>query len=134
MLELLTIALNALGLLFLLLLAPIGMWWLNDPSRDAASWLDDARTLMARGDDAAAQARCRKAMTFRTSGRYSERQARTTAEAIALLTQASAANGEATPAALLALAARLDAGERALGELARQAQRAARGEPAPPPG
>lgn len=125
MLEILTIIANIFGLCFLLALAPIGMWWLHDPSRDAAAWLDDAQLLLDRGQASDAKARCLKAMTFRLARRYSERQASTTQRAIALLTQACAATDEAPPTALQALAAKLGAGERRIGALAREAQREA---------
>ncbi len=56
---------------------PIGTWWLADPSRDADEWSGDARTHLAR--------------------RYTERQVRSTREAIVLLREAHEALGGPLP-------------------------------------
>lgn len=127
MLEIVAILLQVLFLVLLALLAPIGMWWLSDPSRDARGWIADAEFALRRDEPETAWKLARQAMSWPRGGRYSDRQAETTADALRVAGRALEMQGLALPEDAAALQARLTQGQRQVGSLADRAREAVGG-------
>lgn len=118
MLEVAAILLQALFLLFLLILVPIGIWWRSDTSRDADAWLDDAEASLKRNNPAVALGTALQAISRPRNGSFSARQARTTCRAMQVGQRAIAALGFDVPPALPDLEHKLSGGPASVGTLA----------------
>lgn len=118
-----TLIVQALFMLMLLAIVPIGWSVWADPSRNAASFLRHAQGAQQRGDHRAALRLAFRAMTFPTRGRYTARQASTTAEALGVLASLLATSQRTLPEPAQRLHDSLHSGQRDVGTLALEAEK-----------